>query len=72
MADQEEPWPRHRDFPCTLEGCASKVCPCGRAYVIICGSWGLRQRAAPPQFFHSQNHCFSYAFHRTLQGQLNQ
>ncbi|MBA0804111.1 hypothetical protein Gohar_014262, partial [Gossypium harknessii] len=32
------------DLHCTWEGCYPKVSQVGRAYVIICGSGGLRSR----------------------------
>ncbi|OWM81313.1 hypothetical protein CDL15_Pgr007351 [Punica granatum] len=44
MGDQEGSWARLGDLHCTWKGCQPKVGPSGRAYVIICGSGGLRSR----------------------------
>ena len=44
MGDQKCLWPRSVTSIALWEGCCPKVCPSGRAYVVICGSGGLRSR----------------------------
>ena len=48
MGEQKGPWPMSVTFIALSEGCWLKVCPSGRAYVIICGSGGLRSRGPRP------------------------